>query len=68
MDLTGGGVFQTEALDSPRKSSGMKYITCDNCGDEQVHMKHQVKCRKCHRNFNFAAFLASAAAAISACF
>lgn len=53
MDLTGGGVFQTEALDSPRKSSGMKYITCDNCGDEQVHMKHQVKCRKCHRNFNF---------------
>lgn len=53
MDLSGGGVFQTEALDSPRKSSGMKYITCDNCGDEQVHMKHQVKCRKCHRNFNF---------------
>ena len=51
--LTGGGVFQSESLESPRRTGGMKYITCDNCGDEQVHMKHQVKCRKCGRNFNF---------------
>jgi hypothetical protein len=53
MDLTGGGVFQSEALESPRGKTGMQYVTCDNCGDEQVHMKHQVKCRKCHKNFNF---------------
>jgi len=53
MDLTGGGVFQSESLESPRGKTGMQYVTCDNCGDEQVHMKHQVKCRKCHRNFNF---------------
>lgn len=52
-DLSGGGVFQTESLESPKKSQGMQYVTCDNCGDEQVYMKHQVKCRRCHRNFNF---------------
>ena len=44
--------FQVEAL-TPHGKTGMQYISCDNCGDEQVYMKHQVKCRKCHKNFNF---------------
>lgn len=52
-DLTGGGVFQTESLeDGKDKKSSIKYIGCDNCGDEQVYMKHQVKCRKCGSNFS----------------
>lgn len=55
-DLTGGGVFQAESLDSGRTQKAddgeFKYINCDNCGHEQVYMNHQVKCRKCHQNFN----------------
>jgi len=27
------------------------YITCDNCGKEQIHMRHQVKCRQCNHSF-----------------
>lgn len=74
MDLTSGGVLQSESLEpkkkskkksqlnkshfevetlTPRSKTGMQYVSCDNCGDEQVYMKHQVKCRRCHRNFNF---------------
>lgn len=49
---TGGAVLQTEALDDGRK--GMKYISCDKCGNEQVYMKHQVRCRKCNDNFSLA--------------
>jgi len=37
MGRTGGSVLQAEAMDDGR---GFKYITCDNCGDEQVYMKH----------------------------
>ena len=44
IDRTGGSIFQTEALDGGIK---FKYVTCDSCGDEQIHSKHQVKCRKC---------------------
>ncbi len=47
MDLTGGGVMQSEALES-----GFKYITCKECGKEQVHARHQVKCRECGKNFS----------------
>lgn len=43
--FTGGGVFQTESLESGRHK--FKYVTCDSCGDEQIYSKHQVKCRKC---------------------
>jgi Zn finger protein HypA/HybF involved in hydrogenase expression len=50
---TGGQVLQTESLEDGRKPSEdkMKYVLCDDCGNEQVYMKHQVKCRKCHQNF-----------------
>jgi len=49
---TGGQVLQSESLeDGRKKSDGIEYVNCDNCGDEQVYMKHQVKCRKCHQNF-----------------
>lgn len=51
-DLTGGGVFQTESIEDGRKKDSIKYISCDNCGDEQVYMKHQVKCRKCGSNYS----------------
>lgn len=52
-DATGGLVLQSESLDDGRKgSNGLKYIVCDNCGEEQVYMKHQVKCRKCRHNFS----------------
>lgn len=59
MDLTGGGVIQAESLDDGRSKSKttkndgeFQYITCDDCGNEQVYMQHQVKCRKCRKNFN----------------
>lgn len=42
---TGGGVFQTESLHDGRPK--FKYVTCEHCGDEQIHSKHQVKCRSC---------------------
>jgi hypothetical protein len=44
---TGGLVLQTESLE-PNK---FKFITCRDCGDEQIHSKFQVKCRKCNKNF-----------------
>ena len=46
----GGSVIQSEALDT---GAGFKYITCDNCGKEQVHSKHQVKCRDCGHGMSF---------------
>lgn len=58
-DLTGGGVFQAEKIKDDGKkakkndSDEFEYISCDDCGHEQVYMKHQVKCRKCGSSFNF---------------
>ena len=58
-NLTGGGVFQTEEVANNGKNKTKKsddgefqYISCDNCGNEQVYMGYQVKCRKCRQNFN----------------
>lgn len=45
-DLTYGGVVQSESVED-----GLKYITCPNCGKEQVHQKNQVKCRNCNKGF-----------------
>lgn len=50
MGLTGGGVMQSETLEQPK----FKYITCDNCGKEQVYGKFQVKCRDCGKTFPLA--------------
>jgi len=52
-DRTGGGVLQSETLDDGRKG-GFKHIKCNSCGDEQIYMKHQVKCRKCNKTYPFA--------------
>lgn len=49
-DRSGGSVIQSESLDDGRKDK-MTYITCHNCGQDQVFMKHQVKCRNCRQNF-----------------
>lgn len=52
-NLVGGGVIQSESLDDGRsKNKGLSYITCDDCGHEQVFMAHQVKCRDCKKNFS----------------
>jgi hypothetical protein len=48
---TGGSVLQSESLDLGR---GFKHIKCNQCGDEQVYMQHQVKCRKCQQHFPMA--------------
>ena len=48
---TGGGVIQAESLEQGRP--GFKYITCNNCGKEQVHAKYQVKCRECGCGMSF---------------
>jgi hypothetical protein len=48
---TGGAVIQTESLEQGRPS--FKYITCNSCGKEQVHAKHQVKCRQCGQSMSF---------------
>jgi len=55
--LTGGGVIQSESLDDGRTkkaetTDGITYISCDLCGNEQAYMQHQVKCRKCNKNFS----------------
>ena len=47
----GGAVIQTESLES---KPGFKYVTCDSCGKEQIHAKHQVKCRECGKGMSFA--------------
>lgn len=56
-NMTGGSVIQSESLEDGRKKSettdGFTYITCENCGSDQVYMKHQVKCRECRQNFSF---------------
>jgi ribosomal protein L12E/L44/L45/RPP1/RPP2 len=46
---SGGGVLQSEALDDGRS---FKYVTCDDCGKEQVYAKHQVKCRECKKSWS----------------
>lgn len=46
-----GAVIQTESLVQGRP--GLKYISCDNCGKEQVYSKHQVKCRECGSGMSF---------------
>jgi len=47
MDLTQGGIMQSES-----NESGFKYITCKQCGKEQIYAQHQVKCRECNKNFS----------------
>ena len=56
---SGGSVIQTESLEDGRSKTkkaettdGFSYITCENCGHDQVYMKHQVKCRNCRENFS----------------
>jgi hypothetical protein len=64
-DMTGGGVIQGQSLETKRKKKlknslkkavllqkSIEYITCDECGHEQVFMPHQVKCRQCRNNFS----------------
>jgi len=48
--LNGGGVIQSESL-GPKQLS---FITCDDCGKEQVYGKFQVKCRDCGKAFSMA--------------
>ena len=50
--MVGGSVVQSESIDGA--GGGFKYITCDECGKEQIHSKYQVKCRHCGKNFSFA--------------
>lgn len=42
--LVGGGVMQSQSMDTG--SGKLRYITCDDCGKEQVYGKFQVKCRE----------------------
>jgi len=51
-NLSGGGVFQTETIDDGRPK--FKYVTCEHCGNEQIHSKHQVKCRDCGKPWSLA--------------
>ena len=50
-DRVSGAVIQSESLEQDRP--GFKYISCDNCGKEQIHSKHQVKCRECGHGMSF---------------
>jgi hypothetical protein len=44
----GGNVFQAESLvDDRNKVKGFQYTSCPHCGDEQIYMKSQTKCRGC---------------------
>lgn len=51
-DRMSGAVVQAESLEQSRP--GFKYLTCDHCGKEQIHSKHQVKCRECGHGMSFA--------------
>lgn len=58
-NLTNGGVLQPESQEKKLKSTtlkteGFKYVTCDHCGQEQVHSKYQVKCRECGKPWSLA--------------
>ena len=52
--MTGGSVLQAESQKLGPK--GLTYITCDNCGKDQVYGKFQVKCREpdCGKAFSMA--------------
>jgi len=47
---TQGSVLQAESIGAKR---GFTYITCNDCGEDQVYMKHQVKCRNCNKSLPF---------------
>lgn len=47
-DRSAGSVLQAESLES-----GFRYITCKECGAEQLHMANQVRCRDCSKSFPF---------------
>lgn len=49
---TGGSVLQSESVDDGRSNlnTGFQYMNCKHCGNEQVYMKHQVKCRDCGKS------------------
>jgi hypothetical protein len=49
-DLTGGGVLQGVHVPMGR---GISYMTCDNCGSEQVYMPKQTRCRDCKKTIPF---------------
>ena len=49
-DLTGGGVLQGVHVPMGR---GISYMTCDECGSEQVYMPKQTKCRDCKKTIPF---------------
>jgi hypothetical protein len=49
-DLTGGGVLQTSHVPMGR---GISYMTCDQCGNEQVYMPKQTRCRNCKTTIPF---------------
>lgn len=56
-DMTGGSVMQSESVGESKSFGGPKkgqlqYITCDKCGEEQVHAANQVKCRGCNSSFS----------------
>jgi hypothetical protein len=46
----GGAVIQAESLEDGR--AGFKYLTCNNCGKEQIYAKFQVKCRECGQSLS----------------
>lgn len=52
--MVGGGVLQSESQAVGPKT--LTYITCDNCGKDQVYGKYQVKCREpeCGKAFSLA--------------
>jgi hypothetical protein len=50
--LTGGGVLQPQSMKIKKKEDKFKFVTCDNCGKEQVHHKYQTKCRECNNSFS----------------
>jgi len=45
----GGAVLQAESLDQGRK--GLQEIRCQQCGKDNIYMKHQTKCRDCGKAY-----------------
>lgn len=53
-DNVQGGVFQSESVEGDRfKIKGFTYTTCPECGNEQIYVKRQLRCRDCGKSWSF---------------
>lgn len=50
--ITGNSKKKKKKKKKKLEKKEFDYINCDSCGKEQLHMRHQVKCRSCNKSFS----------------